>query len=253
MAKKSKKHQNDSPGGLIFPDLGTDEQDEQQSADAGADEIGALKAQIAALTGQLDQVTQTNLALSTQRAVAVPPRTPGDVDLTGLPSADEDPEGYVRGFMNKVRENEAQKAEYARWEQEQQEQVAARRNALWSQFQTQHAAYAGDPDKVAIAVQRVTAAKQQLGIDMDKYMAVAQPAFFADVVSEYDKFFGKPAGSDDDDDDADDNRTAGLPGGREAGGRFNLDNDDPEDQTEAANADMLASIREFQIKSGFHR
>lgn len=249
------KAKRDEHGQIKFmPDLpyddGTDDNAGQQAAATKGPTTEELLARIEALTSQVSGLQSTNTALMSQPQMHNAPPAP-TLDLSNMPDPTLDPEAYAREtIMRQQKFNESQRAvqEY----NAQQQQVEQRRlNALWEQFQEAHPGY-DNIEQIEFVTRKVVQRAADRGLDVNKYMYANSAGFMNDVVHEYDKIFGQPANDDDDDDndvsgtiEAADDRSAGIFGGMESGGK-------PAQGGKDKPGDMFDDIKAFQKKTGFY-
>jgi hypothetical protein len=253
MAKKTQKTAEPA-GRLQMPDLQwleTPEEKEATAKAAGKDDattLAQLQAQIAKLTTDLDNQRQTNTALLSQPLVQVQPQAP-QIDMKNLPDPTLEPEAYASevarrttayiGAVEQVRSAQAQAAG----------QQNGRVDQLWEDFGEKYPQYADRADQVEYAATKVAQQAQKRGLDVNKYIFGASSVFMADVAKEMEKVFGK-SGVEDDEDDEPDNRTAGLFGGNESGGKPVK----PEDPRSAFQPhSMFGDVQAWQAKTGFTR
>jgi hypothetical protein len=240
---------------LQMPDLQWMETPEEKAETAKASaapaaDLAALQAQIAKLSGDLDQQRQTNMALMAQPLVQAAPATP-KMDMTNLPDPTLDPEAYAREVANRTT------AYIGAVEQVRQAQSAGaaqsnqRVEALWEDFNAKYPQYAEHADRVEFAATKIAQRAAARGLDVNKYIFGASGVFMADVAAEMDKTFGKPEVEDPDDDGADDGRTGGIFGGNESGGKPTKV-DEPNRAGFQPNS-MFGDIQQWQAKSGFTR
>lgn len=214
----------------------------------GNPDIEALKKQIASLTEGLTAARQTNMALMSQ-APTVQKRPPAGIDTKGLPDPTLNPDQYAAEVSRRTAAYQKEVTEYERHQAGQQQTEAQRLNALWEEFGENYEAYAGDEEKVSFAAQKVARRAQSKGIDLNKYMYQNSDQFMRDVVSVYDKTFGKPKVESEVEEETDDDESenAVVFGGIQSGGKPNT-KDAPE-----GHDDMFADLKEFQQKGGWHR
>lgn len=236
-----------------MPDLQWMETPEEKAQTAKASgqqspDLAALQAQIAKLSQDLDTQRSTNMALLTQPIIETPAAAP-QLDMTKLPDPTIDPEAYASEVARRTTAYIGQVDQQRQRGAQQAQTKNSRVEALWDDFGSKYEAYAGDPEKVEYAATKVAQRAQKRGMDVDKYVFGASSVFMADVAAEMDKLWGKPEEADDLPDE-EDNRTAGIFGGQESGGK-------PAKGEEARSAfqpnSMFGDVQAWQAKTGFTR
>lgn len=207
----------------MYPDLKTSEDfQEEKKADPASPEgqIAALQAQIAELTGKSRQ----NPSEPTRtREIAALPQAPQRpvIDYNTAPDPIQNPKEYAAWVHESTASQiEYEKANYA-WQQSVAAVGANRQNELWNDFKSTYKQYAGDPEKVGIAAEKVINKNKAAGVNTEKYMFEDSGSFMKDITETYDRLFGKPKDEGDEGnvDDGDDDRTtfqgSGAPAGRD--------------------------------------
>lgn len=218
--------------------------------------VAELQAQIKAMQDKFEADTKslrdTNLALMQTTPVQTQQLLPTEVDLKDLPDPVSDPTGYAKAVADRTRqalENAARNQQVVATSQNLQ---TNRLNALWEDFSDKYADYAKNPGRVRYLAQEVAAKAEARGRDVQKYMYT--PQFMADVVTLYDKEFGKPQGEDDGDGtddgegtvlDKDDLRTGGIPGGGPKTSK------PPKNTEDEQGVSIMEGVRSWQQKTGF--
>ena len=190
-----------------------------------------LQARLDALSKQVETLSKANAAL-----VAAPisepqaPPAPKPVSFEGLPDPLDNPQAYTAELNARIAKNFQEQQDYARSLEASQKKNDGAAEALWDDFSTRYEAYAGDPDRIEFLSGKVITAAQKRGIDPRRYVTANRDIFMADIVDAYNKTFGNPTeeASDKDDEpaarktlgeDDEPNRTGGIFGGAESGGR----------------------------------
>lgn len=266
VSKQKKTSDSNTFEGLSFPDIETNDDEIQTEsgsvkAKKGDDQQAALLAslqqQVAQLNARNEELQRTTMALMaapTGAGNTTISGTTAKMDMSNLPDPTLDPEKYAQEVANRA-------SQFITAQQEANMRASSVRNerenrvqTLWNDFENAYGDYA-DPDKVDFIAQRVVKNMQSRGVDPEKYMFGAKETFFRDVVSEYEKVFGKPGGEDNADTDpspTDDmdttpaNRTGGIFGGLESGHSRSAGSED------TPKSDMLSEIQSIQKKSGFY-
>ena len=221
-------------------------------------EYEALTKRLDEMAAQLRAAQNTNAALMAQPTIVNPPKFRTEIDPNALPDPLENPKEYALALGKQNKEIAEGVVAQSRMTQDQAQTEAQKIANLWNRFGAMdiYKPYAANPDQVEFVANKVVAEKRAQGLDVQKYVFMGSDQFMADVVAQYDKTFGKPkvAGAEDDEgdttDDTDDNRTVGIMGGVETGGK---------PVTAAAptaaqdTADMFQDVRAWQQKSGFSR
>lgn len=231
--------------GTIFDQLGV-KNPEPAQPDARAENNQTAPVDVSALLAKIDALSGTVNALASR-----PSYSPAPVQAAAAPSAPQwdwadpglEPDRFaatLAAYTNyTIEQREANQRREA-------EAIQAQRNAtnqLWNDFSSQYKDYAEKQDQIGYAYQRVQGRLAQQGYNVAEYAALHKNDLFKAVAAEYDAVFGspnKPAPAAEEDDS---NRTAGIFGGFEDGGR-------PAKGKEPA-GDMIKDLKDIQRASGF--
>jgi hypothetical protein len=228
----------------VYADAPEQEQ-EQEQQDTGTDDQQvdqkALLAQIATLNSQIDALRAPLPVVQEPSA----PSAPGAMSLENLPDPMQDPEGYARELQTRMDKHYQDQRNYEQFQTQQTQKAANRTSELWQTFAIDYEPYSADKTKAEFAAQQVARAAQAKGIDVEKYMFQHTDRFLSEVAKVYDKTFGKPGAEEEDEqDDRPANRTAGIFGGAETGGRPSK-GVQPQD-------DMIKDLHKLQQKMGLY-
>lgn len=202
-------------------------------------DVDKLMERIAALETQTASLKGANDALMAQFDRPAPKIDPQPKGPTTLPDPMLDAEGYGRGLEERiVGRLDAQRAA-ERAQQEEARRLEQQSNQLWETFSTRYPEYKEFPDRVEFVASRVSEAAAKRGVDLRRYMLQTPDQYLADVATEYQKVFGEKK-------DPEPNRTGGVFGGLETGGRPSPSANPPEA------GDMIADIHAMQRRTGFH-
>jgi hypothetical protein len=216
-------------------------------------QVSELKGQLAAMAKQIEQMQQTNMTLMmrpegpAQQFQSAPPAAPAPEPL---PDPLDDAEGYANALSKRITQQVAESQMATQSQQQQQAAAQSKYNDLWENFQIVHKDYANDFRRVKYAANIAAENVAKRGIDVEKYMFTYSDQFMNDVTSVMDEIFGKPGAKPNDPPvpglPTEPARTGGMFGGTDSGGR-------PAPAAPLAEDNAFADIREWQIKSGFHR
>lgn len=239
-------------GGSIFDHFARQNEDingtvEKKDVAEKPDASAELLKQIADLNARVEQAERTNLALLSAKPVTVDTvvqrqEEPKDDEL---PDPTLDPNGYARAVTERA---ERRIQNFMAEQQRQQKADAEASNSskdLWTDFAAQYEDYAADEERVSFATAQVMKDLKAKGIDVARYTTTARDKFFKDVTTRMDKIFGKPGeGSETEEVDEPANRTGGIFGGMESGGK-------PSKHSQEQPGDMIKDLHDLQRKSGF--
>jgi hypothetical protein len=255
-AKQTKTTADPNAGRLIMPDLQwmeTPEEKAEAQKAAGTDanaQLKALQDQIAALKGDLENQSAANRAMMAQPLVQAAPQAP-KMDMTNLPDPTLEPEAYASEVARRttayIGQVEQQRAAAAGAAQSETRRV----DALWEDFTEKYPQYADKNDQVEYVATKLAQRAAARGLDVNKYVFGASGVFMSDVAKEMEKVFGKADTDTEAEDDEPDNRTAGLAGGQESGGRAVKPDEGP--RSAFAPGSMFGGIQDWQAKTGFTR
>ena len=220
-----------------------------------APDVDALIARMDRLETDNQTLQQSNLALmSTPRQQYEPlpapvAATPGIME--GLPDPVSEPEGYgkelERRIVDRIDSGIAQKSSAL----DQQQKTSGRIEALWGEFNEhpKYKDYAENVDQVEFAATKVAKRAEAKGLNIDKYMFTTSEQFFSDIAVEMDKTFPKAPvddkkGDEPKDKGEEEERTGGIFGGVESGGK-------PVQDTKAEAGDMLEDLTDLQRKTEY--
>lgn len=254
MTKKTAKQ--DLPESIQYlqrPDLPFDDGSLAEPGQKVAAPVVDQAAQMAELSAKIKQMEEanatlqrTNMALMGQPVQTTPQFGPTEFDTKGLPDPVADPEGYARETFKRAESVLANRGAIQQHQNKQIEDLQRKVNNVWEQFGTQYADYAANTDLVEAAAQKAVAAAKDQGMDPNRYMFSATPAFFKDVVGILDGWgVGKKA---EEEDDQTVQRTSGIPGGLESGGALTKGKD-PDDERIPT---LMEELRGWKQKTGFY-
>lgn len=256
MVKRVAKKTEEKMQYLTLPDFGTDEDDNDASNKAKADQpdtnaqLEALRAQVSELTrykADAERLQASNLALMSQPMVQTQPQMlPTEPDMKGLPDPVENPQQYAAEVAKRTSMaiQNAQKNE--RTVQASEQTAQQKLNALWTDFNTEYKELAKNPNVVKFAATEVANQAAARGMDVNRYMFANSKGFMKDVADYIQTNFAVKSAEDEDEDDVEETRTIGMFGGAEGGSR-------PTKQAEEGPGDAFADIRDFQRRTGWHR
>lgn len=258
MPKKKKKgileHFGFTPANYAYDDA---EDEDNTVKTVSQDDLVALRGEISKLQEAVERNNREALLLSAstyrqpeqqqQQQYKEPEFT---IDHENLPDPVTEPEAYAKELTQR---NQKALQEYNRVAQQNEKARHSQSNridTLWENFNNTYENYAADPRRVEFAALQVANQLQNRGVDVERYMFNQQDLFFKDVVKQMDEIFAAPKTDktiDDDETEEDnepENRTSGVFGGLETGGRpaRHQDNDP---------GDMIKDIHNLQKKSGF--
>lgn len=218
-------------------------------------QLTTLSADYAELRKENEAYRANQAALLSGASYTKPEFLNAEPDLKDLPDPGEDSAKYGVELAKRFQTALGNKQHNDNLQMEQYRDAQTQRELLWQDFQTAYGDYAKDPQKIGIASEQVARIAKARKMDVDKYMfGAGQKQFMADVVTMHDKLFGKPVApeteEDDEGDDNEDNRTMGIFGGQESGGKPTAGKDT---RTAKEPGGFTQAIREWQIKNGFHR
>jgi hypothetical protein len=232
--------------------FGADEPDEPASPpEVDNSQVAELKGQLSMLTKQIEQMQQANMTLMMRPEQ---PQLPANLPQLApkpdpLPDPLDDAEGYANALADRIAKQIEAKQTASQTQQQMQQSSQAKYNELWENFQITHKDYAKDFRKVKYAANIAAENIAKRGIDVEKYMFTYRDQFMKDVTGIMDEVFGQASGGTGNAGTPapDPVRTGGMFGGMDSGGR-------PAQSAPAMQEDnAFADIREWQIKSGFHR
>lgn len=228
----------------MYPDLAWfEEEDEKPAAAAPAADVAALQKRIDDLTSQLARPVQLPTA-AFQQVQPVRPQLSTEVSYDGLPDPVTDPQGYAREVATRIRTADANQKVLDDFDAAQTNQQQRFRDGLWADFQSKHTDYA-DFDQVEFFAGKEVENMLAQGIDANRFIAANREKFFENVVSRIEKAIPrKQLAKEEEDEPA--NRTTGMFGGLESGGKTVKT---AEDRPQS----MFDDVRKWQERTGFHR
>jgi hypothetical protein len=248
-------------------DQNKDKTTQNKSEGAGGYDVAmkALQDQIAMLREAQNRNSRTSSALMSQTGVDQPPQVITEMNLENLPDPVTDPQGYAREIAKRGQEMIASQRNYDAWAATKQKQSATAYDTVWNKFTQDHPEYAAHEKLVKAAATSVIAEARSRNLDPNKLVLGDTENFFEDVMKEMRDMAGGDTifKAEDDTDETDDNnagasgasletededdpdRTAGVFGGQDSGGR-------PNPSAKPVETDMFKDIREFQQKNGWH-
>lgn len=245
--------------------------DQNKSDGAGGYDVAmkSLQDQIAMLRDMQTRNSRTSSALMSQTGGDVAPKVITEMNLEGLPDPVTDPQGYAREIAKRGQEMIASQRNYDAWAANKQKQSADAYQTVWNKFTKDHPEYATHDKLVQAAATSVIADARSRNLDPNKIILGDTDNFFEDVMKEMrdmaggDTIFKVETDEGDGDEDAsgtggeggtsgnldadedEPDRTAGVFGGQDSGGR-------PNPSAKPLDTDMFKDIREFQQKNGWH-
>jgi hypothetical protein len=229
----------------------------------------ALQDQIAMLRETQQRNARASSVLMSQVGGDQPPRVITEMNLENLPDPVTDPQGYAKEIAKRGADMLASQRNYDAWVAQKQKQSSDALETVWNNFSQAHPEYASHTKLVQAAASSAISAARARGIDPNKYVVGDTENFFEDVMKEMRDMAGGDTifkadtedGDETDDtgtggagattgdlgeaDDEDPDRTAGVFGGQDSGGR-------PNPSAKPLDVDMFKDIREFQQKNGWH-
>lgn len=202
----------------------------------GEKDIDALLERMSKLEDTNRQLQEERIALLGQRPQQSggqqqqTPQLPDEptLDTTGMPDMLTKPDEYNAELERRLKTYNSEMRQYEQKVREANEAAAQSHepqvdsSALWAAYKEDHPEYAKKESWVRFAAGEAVAQLQKRGVDAQALMQRSPEDFFKKVNEVYDKEFGAPESGDEgdggDEGDADD-RTAGMFGGQEAGGR----------------------------------
>jgi len=229
---------------------------EKPEGDKKPVDVDALVARLDRLESDNQTLQQSNLALmstprQTYTAPAAPAVAPAPGIMEGLPDPVSDPDNYGKELERRI----AGRIDSALTQQStthsEQQKSSGRIEALWGEFadHPKYKDYAGNVDQVEFAATKVAKRAEAKGLNLDQYMFTTSEAFFSDIAVEMDKTFPKAEPddkkkADDKDKGEEEERTSGIFGGVESGGK-------PGEDPKAEAGDMLEDLTSLQRKSEY--
>lgn len=222
----------------------------KQTEKPAAPDVNALQTQIAELKGTLAGMQAGQP--SAYKPFPQRPVLPTDVDWSKLPSAITDPEGYGKAVATAVQTVERNKKILEDFDRE---QAAAQQKALdtmFDDFTAKYPDHAKNREAVEFWAEKAVKNAAARRIDAGEYMFGKPEKFYGDVVKLMDEngFGPKKAEDEGEGDEEPLNRGMGIPGGANGG------NPGERRQPQASGIppenSMLATMRKFQMESGFH-
>jgi hypothetical protein len=255
MAKTKKQDIPAALQGLVRPDLPFDD-NTLETRDFGAkpaEKAPDYSAQLAELSANMKRLEErnstlerTNMALMGQTVPQQPTFGPTEVDTKGLPDPVTDAEGYARELMNRANAALNNRQAIAKYQQDQQSSLQQRVDGIWDRFAKEHKGYAAKQELVEFAAGKAVSAAKAAGIDPNKYMFSATPAFFNDVIANLKSMGIEEEGEEQDDEPV--TRTAGIAGGLESGGAMTKGKDPDEQRIPT----LMEELRGWKEKTGFY-
>jgi hypothetical protein len=226
-----------------------------------------LQKQVADLAKQLERSNTERLATIAAGTPVFQQQTPLEqpqVDTSGLPDPITDPEGFNKGLNDRISRAVETAQRNVSIEQSNQQSIQQRADALWEDFSEKYPWLKDKQDLVEFVAGKVAQRAQGKGLDLSRYMFVTPDLFFGDVIKGLGDL-GVTQPSDEDPDGASGDtpataqgapqrpaqgseppdRTAGLFGGQDSGGRpaKGAEQDTP--------GDMLKDLKDLQRASGY--
>lgn len=113
------------------------------------------------------------------------------VDMSGLPSAADDPDGFSKGLNERlgkaISESVGAITTHERAVAAQANERSSRTQGLWDEFTELHPELDDYQDYVEVAATRVAKRAQRRGLDLDTYMFKGSDQFLSDVAEEANK------------------------------------------------------------------
>ncbi|HEY6018502.1 MAG TPA: hypothetical protein VIY48_00945 [Candidatus Paceibacterota bacterium] len=254
MAKVKQPDIPESMRGFLRPDLpfddrslGGDTKTVQQAPDVSA-QLAELSANLKRLEEQNQTLQRTNMALMGQpMQEQMPQFGPEAVNFDNLPDPVTNPKEYAAEIIRRGDEVLQARAARQNWENQKRNDITERVDGIWGKFAEQYPEYAANTDLVEYAATKAVAEAKRSGMDPNKYMFSATPAFFNDVVKTLQGLGVNPE-KEDEEDTTPATRTAGIPGGLESGGRMTQGKDPDEERIPS----LMEELRGWKEKTGFH-
>lgn len=209
---------------------------------AANDKVAALELQLAEMRGELSAQRMQSNFVAAQPAVPAP--VVKEISYDDLPDPLVDPKGYAKEVATRTQAYYASQRAADQHAARQQQDESARYNQLWENFAKENEDYAGQQDLAEFATRKVVTQYAQQGVDVNRQMFGNTKQFFADVRGEMDRVTGKKLKTEADDDD---DRTNGMFGGMESGGRAG-----DTGKRQARPESMFDSMTDWQVKNGFY-
>lgn len=263
----------DTPTAEIFDDVDGENKGKQEE-----DRYEKLAAQLAQLAKDNEELRQS------QMQGLVMPSNANDFQVQlddpmkiALPDPALDPDGFdkAQAERNRIRDENRQRQRDA--DERKQKHIKDKADQLQTSFAELYPEHAADKEKTDFASMQVLKDAQARGINVEAYMFRTQDRFLADVAKRYEKIFGNPVENDEfQEDEAQDDyqevrrrkaapagrtqprrrnrqeddsmvqRTGGIFGGTESGGRPTRSKQDEDN-----GPDMIDDIQTMQRKYGF--
>ena len=210
----------------------------KKDTDTNDDKIKALEDRINQMQREhqdkmMEILSQPQTAAPAKADLPAMPEKP-KLSLSGMPDSVTKPEEYQAELERRMETHFEKMDAYKRQLEAREDATAAAAtpkddvdpSALWTAYQEDYADYAKHEARVRTAASMAIEQMQKRGRDAQALMKRSPDLFFKEVNKVYDKEFGAPEpsgeagggkGSEEDDDET--QRTAGLFGGQESGGR----------------------------------
>lgn len=189
------------------------------------------------LQSENDVLRRSNMQLMAQPRSAPQP-APAPAKETPLPNPMDDPDAYAREVQRRADAHAKQQIEEFQQQQKSSQQTSAQLEQLWSEFSERYENLAEHEGLVEYAAGKVVKAASARGVDVDSYIFNARDQFFEDVAAEMKKVLPEP--EPENKGNAEPNRTGGMFGGQESGGRPE-EEDGPKDGT-----DLFSQLHQMQ-------
>lgn len=249
------------------------EDDPNDNHPADDDKYAALEKRMQALQDQLEESQRSQMALLTNPQTF---RSQTTEQVTfkpkDLPDQSIDPDGFARTVSENTRAEFEANQRQRQLDADRNNDIKEKVDGLWEDFSEAYPELSEDQDKVEFVAAKVVKRAKRKGIDPEKYMFVTQERFINDVAKEFEKTFGKVESEDLDEEDAprsrrasardvparntrrrsreeDDDggdRTAGIFGGNESGGRPGRSKSNTDE-----GPSMIDDMQLLQRKTGF--
>lgn len=259
------------PIAQVFEDVDNEDNSSEKEED---DRFKSLEDRLVDMQNRLSEAERTNMALASQPSPwrsQVQEITEVKPESIELPDPALDPNGYDAAVSKRMEIRLANDRRRQERDNQQKQDVQDKTDSLWAAFAEKYPDMSEDRERIDFVATSVVQAAMKRGVDPQRYMFVTQDKFLEDVAKKYAKVFGEPEVEDDDFEDnsrrrsrqvdpaprsrararnrqeEDDNRTGGIFGGNESGGRPARQRD----RDDEAGPSMIDDIQKMQRNSGF--
>jgi hypothetical protein len=248
---------------------------EQRQARKDTPDISALMSKIEALERDNQQLRlETQRALMTTNMVQPAPQRaepPKEItlDLSNMPDPVTHTAEYQAELARRTNAVISAKTEMLRQQVTSEREEVNTAERLWQEFSTKHPEWVPHKDLVSMMATKVAQSAQARGIDPKRYLAGSADLFFNDLISGlknagYDRLLDTDEGEEEElevaavprrqsapaqgpqDEDEDLDRTDGIFGGQESGGKPS-----PQGQQKPGKGGMFEDLQQIQVRTGF--